>query len=113
MKEPYREGRAGHPGPESCADGRKIGGEALTGAHAGQPLSCEIRLNSGCRRCLTMRKAMSNGAHQASPSRIRRSRRPCACAETSHTGTGRSQERPRGDGPRGPIGEGLNAEHPI
>lgn len=43
MKEPYREGRAGHPGPESCADGRKIGGEALTGVRAGQPLSCEIR----------------------------------------------------------------------
>jgi hypothetical protein len=43
MKEPYREGRAGHPDPESCADGRKIGGEALTGARAGQPLSCEIR----------------------------------------------------------------------
>src|SRR5262249_30065833 len=28
---------------ESCVDGRKAGGEALTGAHAGQPLSCEIR----------------------------------------------------------------------
>src|SRR5262245_40995182 len=35
-------GPARHPGRESCADGRKAGGEALTGAHAGQPLSCEI-----------------------------------------------------------------------
>jgi RNA-directed DNA polymerase len=43
MKESHREGPASHPDPESCVDGRKAGGEALTGAHAGQPLSCEIR----------------------------------------------------------------------
>src|SRR5205823_3506707 len=41
MQEPHREGVANHPGPESCA-GRKVTGEALTGAHAGQPLSSEI-----------------------------------------------------------------------
>jgi len=44
MKESYGEGPANHPDPESCVDGRKAGGEALTGAHAGQPLSCEIKL---------------------------------------------------------------------
>ena len=43
MKESHREGPASHPDPESCVDGRKAGGEALTGAHAGQPSSCEIR----------------------------------------------------------------------
>ena len=43
MKESHREGSASHPDPESCVDGRKAGGEALTGAHAGQPSSCEIR----------------------------------------------------------------------
>ena len=43
MQESHREGPASHPDPESCVDGRKAGGEALTGAHAGQPLSCEIR----------------------------------------------------------------------
>ena len=43
MKESYREGPASHPDPESCVDGREAGGEALTGAHAGQPSSCEIR----------------------------------------------------------------------
>jgi hypothetical protein len=32
-----------HPDPESCVDGREAGGEALTGAHAGQPSSFEIR----------------------------------------------------------------------
>jgi RNA-directed DNA polymerase len=43
MKESHGEGPASHPDPESCVDGRKAGGEALTGAHAGQPSSCEIR----------------------------------------------------------------------
>ena len=43
MKEPHGKGLASHPDPESCADGRKVAGEALTGAHAGQPSSCEIR----------------------------------------------------------------------
>jgi RNA-directed DNA polymerase len=42
MKESHGEGPASHPDPESCVDGRKAGSEALTGAHAGQPLSCEI-----------------------------------------------------------------------
>ncbi len=42
MKEPYKKGLANHLGPESCADGRKVVGEALTGEDAGQPLSSEI-----------------------------------------------------------------------
>ena len=42
MKESYDEGLASHIGPESCDGGRKIAGEALTGAHAGQVSSCEI-----------------------------------------------------------------------
>jgi hypothetical protein len=42
MKESHGKGLANHPDPESCVDGRKAGGEALTGAHAGQPSSCEI-----------------------------------------------------------------------
>src|SRR5690348_3890405 len=43
MQESRGKGPASHPDPESCVDGRKAGSEALTGAHAGQPLSCEIR----------------------------------------------------------------------
>jgi RNA-directed DNA polymerase len=43
MKESHGKGPASHPDPESCVGGRKAGGEALTGAHAGQPSSCEIR----------------------------------------------------------------------
>ena len=42
MKESYGEGLARHTGPESCAGLRKVSGEALTGVHADQPLSCEI-----------------------------------------------------------------------
>ena len=42
MKEPHRKGVANHPDPESCAGGGNIAGEALTGAHAGQPSSSEI-----------------------------------------------------------------------
>ncbi len=43
MKESYRKGLASHPGPESCVGRREAAGEALTGAHADQVLSCEIR----------------------------------------------------------------------
>ena len=42
MKEPHKKGLANHLDPESCAGGRKAAGEALTGAHTGQPLSSEI-----------------------------------------------------------------------
>jgi len=43
MRESYREDPASHPDPESCVHGGDAMGEALTGAHAGQPLSCVIR----------------------------------------------------------------------
>jgi RNA-directed DNA polymerase len=42
MKESHRKDLASYPDPESCAGARKDADEALTGAHAGQPLSCEI-----------------------------------------------------------------------
>ncbi len=41
MKEPYGEGLASRTGPESCAGTREGTGEALTGVHTCQPLSCE------------------------------------------------------------------------
>jgi hypothetical protein len=44
MKESYGKDPASHPDPESCVGGREEAGEALTGAHAGQPLSSEITL---------------------------------------------------------------------
>jgi hypothetical protein len=38
----YVEDLANHDGPESCADVRKGGGEALTGVHAGRVSSREM-----------------------------------------------------------------------
>ena len=42
MKEPHGKGIANHSNPESCAGHGNMAGEALTRAHAGQPLSSEI-----------------------------------------------------------------------
>ena len=42
MRVPHREDVANRSDPESCAAGREARGEALTGADAGQVLSCEI-----------------------------------------------------------------------
>ena len=42
MREPYGEGVASHPGPESCGVAREGEAEALTGGSAGEPLSREI-----------------------------------------------------------------------
>ena len=43
MRESYRKDLARHPAPESCGVCREADAEALTGVHAGQPLSCEIK----------------------------------------------------------------------
>ena len=43
MKESRGKDPTSHPDPESCVGGRKDADEALTGAHVGQPSSCEIR----------------------------------------------------------------------
>ena len=42
MKESYRKEVANHPDLESCMASRKAAIEALTEAHAGRVLSCEI-----------------------------------------------------------------------
>src|SRR5512135_1714756 len=93
MKAPYGEDPASHPDPESCVRTGNGAGEALTGAHAGQPSSCEI-YPPGCRRCYPKRKATPRAAPSASRPRTPRSRRPCACVETPYTGNGRSHGYP-------------------
>jgi hypothetical protein len=52
MKESHRKGVASHPDPESCVGSRKAADEALTGAHAGWVLSCEIIATGVLRRYL-------------------------------------------------------------
>ena len=61
MKEPHRKGVANRSNPESCAGGGNIAGEALTGAHAGQPSSSEIT-TSACRPCPDRGKATPGAA---------------------------------------------------
>jgi hypothetical protein len=58
MKEPDGKGLANRSNPESCAGGGNIAGEALTGAHAGQPSSSEI-ISPVCRPCSDRGKATS------------------------------------------------------
>lgn len=49
MKESHRKSLAHYPDPESCVVRREAAIEALTGAHAGRVLSCEITAPE-CRR---------------------------------------------------------------
>ena len=60
MKVSYNEDLASHIGPEPCAYNRKEVREALAGGCAGQVLSRESRLTSGCRRRQNVRKATYN-----------------------------------------------------
>ena len=67
MKESHRKDLASHPDPESCGGGRKATGEALTGAHAGQPSSCEIR-SSGVPTPLSEAEGNTVGGDSGEPS---------------------------------------------
>ena len=66
MKESYRKGTASHPDPESCGSGRKASAEALTGAHAGQPSSCEIR-SFGVSTPLSEAEGLTEGGAMGEP----------------------------------------------
>ena len=69
MQVRYGEGVATHTGPESCASGREVRGEALTGERIGQPLSRE-RMFSREPTLSTERKATRRGAISRAPSRF-------------------------------------------
>jgi hypothetical protein len=97
----YDEGAAIHIGPESCAGGREVVREALTGECAGQPLSRE---KSPIRRptCLITRKAITQAPAAPAWSKT------LACAEALCTGTRRSRIWPAG-GRRGSASERREA----
>ena len=81
MQEPDDEGLASHIGPESCADVRKDGGEALTGVRVGWVLSREIVQRPGCRRREKARKAtLGPTPAQVEPG-------PCAVEDPMHAWT--------------------------
>src|SRR5215831_7731293 len=67
MKESHRKELASHPDPESCDSGRKAAGEALTGAHAGQPSSCVITV-SGVPTLSTQAEGNTVGGATGKPS---------------------------------------------
>ena len=98
MKELYNEGIANHIGPESCAGGGNVMGEALTGVHAGWVLSRERFNGPGRRRCWQGRKTISATSLRRDVSRAPRGRRPHARKEAFRTRTGRSHEPALGDG---------------
>jgi hypothetical protein len=62
MKESHGKGLAHHPDPESCMARREAAIEALTGAHAGRVLSCEIPIASRVPTVSNRRKAISRVA---------------------------------------------------
>ena len=104
MQQPCKKGVANHLGPESCADGREAVGEALTGGHAGQPLSSEIT-TSACRPSPDRGKATPRTAL----------REPSTDAAESQTlcmrGSSMRENRETSGTPmpsgRGTVGEGL------
>jgi hypothetical protein len=57
MKESHRKSLAHYPDPESCVVRREAAIEALTGAHLGRVLSCEISVSIGVPTVFRYRKA--------------------------------------------------------
>src|SRR5712671_3371471 len=88
MKASHRKGVATHPDPESCVASREAAIEALTGAHVGRALSCEI-IASGVPTSYHVTEGHTAAGVIASRSRTPRSLRPQACMETPRARTGR------------------------
>src|SRR5467141_2106098 len=93
MKESHRKGVATHPDPESCVASRETAIEALTGAHVGRVLSCEIIATRVPTSYHVTEGHTATGAIASLP-RTLRSLRPQACMETPRARTGR-RRRPR------------------
>jgi hypothetical protein len=105
MKESYRKGLANHPDPESWMIRREADRQALTGAHAGRVLSCDIKHHRGADGVHMSEGDTARGA-TASLVLALRSRRPRACMETPRARTGRPHERPLRKVGSGPGGQG-------
>src|SRR6266851_819761 len=93
MEESYRKGVATHSDPESCVASRKATTEALTGAHVGRVLSCEI-IASGVPTSYHETEGHTAAGAIASLARTLRSLRPQACMDTPRARTGRPHRRP-------------------
>ena len=104
MKESHRKGVANHPDPESCAGNRKVVGEALTGEHAGQPLSCEIRQYGTPRQLTEAEGNIERGAKCKPPTSPAQSKTLCM-RESSLYGNWETPRTPDGDGTSGRSGK--------
>jgi hypothetical protein len=78
MQESHRKGIAIHPDPESCVVSREGAIEALTGAHAGRALSCEI-IAIGVPTLFSKAEGHTRVGASASRRATLRSLRPLAC----------------------------------
>ena len=81
MQESHEEGLASHIDPESCADARKVVGEALTGARAGGAMEPR-NVNPIHRMGLRGADAVSVGGRQHLAPRSRERRRVPARSKT-------------------------------
>src|SRR5918996_123108 len=93
MQESYRKGVAIHPDPGSCVASREAAIEALTGAHAGRVLSCEI-IAIRAPTSFSRAEGYTHRGDFASLGGALRSLRPRACMDTPRARTGRPQRRP-------------------
>src|SRR3954468_12754209 len=84
MKESYGKDPASHPDPESCVGGRKVAGEALTGAHVGQPSSCEIRSSGAPTPLCEAEGNIKGGVKGKPPSGPAQSETLCTRGSSSH-----------------------------
>src|SRR4051812_32387724 len=97
MQESYRKDPASHPDPESCVGGREAAGEALTGAHAGQPSSCEIRY-SGVPTPLSEAEGHTEGGVIGEP--------PADPAQSETLSTRGNPSHGKREIPRAPVADG-------
>ena len=100
MRESYREDPASHPGPKSCDGGRKADGEALTGAHAGQPLSCEIKQSGVPTPLVDAEGNIGQGGRSESCPDPAQSKTLCMRGNSLH-GNRETPQTPIGDRPAG------------
>ena len=106
MKESCGKDPASHPDPESCVGGRKGAGEALTGAHAGQPSSCEIRSSGVPTRFSDAEGHTEGGVKGESSPDPAQSETLCMRGNSSH-GKREIPQVPTGRVPRGRSGKAI------
>jgi len=106
MQESHGEGLAIHAGPESCADGREVEGEVLTGVRAGWVSSREMHFQLRGADAIG-RSGRPHGAHRQGEMRAdpARSKTPGMHGNTTHG----NREIPRLPAGAGRIGKSKDA----